>query len=65
MIEMTTSTKSVFQTVVAEGISMMRLGRTIEAVMLHFSHDPFAQACPFSLDEIRAEIEFWAGKPKK
>ena len=65
MIEMTPCTKSVFQTVVAEGISMVRFGRSIEAVMLHFTHDPFAAACPFSLAEIREEIEFWTGKPKK
>ena len=64
MIKMTPCTKSVFQIVVAEGIGMVRFGRSIEAVMLHFANDPFAAACPFSLAEIREEIEFWVGKKK-
>ena len=64
MIEMTTASKSSFDYLVAEGISMVRLGRSIEAVTLHMERDPFIGFAPFSVAEVMGEVVFWAGKPK-
>jgi len=64
MIEMTPATESVFMTTVAEGIEMIRNGRSVEYVRMHMERDPMVSYSPFSVDEVMEEVTFWAGKPK-
>ena len=64
MIKMTPAAKGAFQTIVAAGISMVRLGRSIESVRMHMERDPIVGYSPFTVDKVMGEIEFWVGKKK-
>ena len=65
MIEMTPCTESVFTRVVAAGVERVRHGHSLAVVRMWMERDPMVSYSPFSVDEVMAEIEFWAGKPKK
>ena len=64
MIKFTPTKKTPFESVVDGGIACIKAGRTIEAVMIKIVRDPVFHGCGFSAEEVKAEIEFWAGKPK-
>ena len=64
MIKITPTSKTPFQSLVDFGITAIKNGGSIETVMLFIERDPMFQHLVASKDEIKAEIEFWAGKPK-
>ena len=64
---MVETTKTPFQSMVDYGIAVIKNGGSIQTVMLFIERSPMFQQShesDFSLEEIKAEIEFWAGKPK-
>jgi hypothetical protein len=65
MIKMTPSSNTPFQSLVMFGWAAIKSGGTIERVMMLIERDPMFQQGNDSLAEIKAEIEFWAGTPKK
>ena len=65
MIKMTPTNKPPFQSLVDYGIAAINNGGSIETVMLFIQHMPEFNYGKLSLAEIREEIEFWAGKPKR
>ena len=64
-LEMTEAAEAAFSTLVNEGISMVRLGRSIESVRLYMEREPIIGYSPFTVDKVMKEITFWAGKPKR
>ena len=61
---MVETTKTPFQSMVDWGIRSIKNGGSIETVMLFIERSPMFQQSDFSAEEVKAEIEFWAGKPK-
>ena len=64
MIKVTPTTKTPIEIIVDGGITCIKAGRTIEAVMLKIERDPVFHGCGFSAEEVKEFIEFWAGQPK-
>ena len=62
---MVETTKTPFQSMADYGIACIKNGGSIQTVMLFIERSPMFQAGNDTLEEIKAEIEFWAGKPKR
>jgi hypothetical protein len=62
---MVETTKTPFQSMVDWGIHAINKGGSIQSVMIFIERSPMFQQSNFSFEEIKDEIEFWVGKPKK
>lgn len=65
MIEMTPSSKTPFEDLVDAGVTMVKSGVHIMWVMDNLTKETSFLWSDFSAEELRSEIEFWAGKSKK
>jgi len=62
---MVETTKTPFQSMVDWGIRSIKNGGSIQSVMIFIERSPMFQQSNFPAEEIKAEIEFWVGNPKK
>ena len=64
MIKMTPPSKTPYQTLVDAGVALIKSGVPIMWVMDNLTKETSFLWGKETADELREEIEFWAGKPK-